>query len=304
MLTLWILLATTPSDAPLRIVTGSGIRLRDRATLEAKTVGRLPLGATAACLKRAGKATASGKTGGFCQTKLPDGTQGWFFEPVTAPFDPAMDQRAYRAIATERHRSLGYCAKKRKSDVWGFQTFILERVKKASTPAERTAWRFEELKLLQKQACLYLGGDKRIYRDESQGARLKRDTIWKLVQEAKKSDAKLAEKIAWFAVQHGHDFECEGWWPCYIAWKEKIECRYLNSFPKGQHAPLVLKKIEELIQAAHKSLTQDGFKAADFEASDRENLTKIGQCVARSSSTKRAQTTAALRKLQAELNKP
>ncbi len=275
-LLLTVLASSTPD---LRIVAGSGLRVRAQADTRSKIVGRLPLGETLPCLERSGSAKVGKMSGAFCRTRLASGAEGFFYEPLTRAFDPDQAQKAYEAIARERKSALGYCDEARKSDVWGYQAFLRTRIAAASTPARKARWRLEELRLLQRQACLYLGGDQRVYRDESQGARLKREVIWKLVDRSLKTAPKVAEEAAYFAVAHGMDFECEGWGPCYLAWKKQIECAYLKRFPKGAHAEGAVEGVGRTAKDLLAEIEKGNLPAADLAGHDLTTVREVRACL-------------------------
>jgi hypothetical protein len=71
--------------------------------------------------------------------------------------------------------------------------------------------------------------------DEPGGRWLLRDkTIWDLHVRAARTPS--AEAIAWLAVTNGLGGECEGYLPCYVDWRNKLEGEYLRRHPDGLHA--------------------------------------------------------------------
>jgi hypothetical protein len=262
----------------LRVVTGTGLRVRAAPDTTSEVLEKLELGATAACLGRVGEAVVGEKKGAFCRTRLADGREGYFFEPLTGPFDPARPEAAWQAIVDERTAALPYCAQKRKEDVWGFQRFLLGRAAAATGPADKARWELAELRLIKVQACLYLGGDARVYRDEAQGARLKREALWAFVDRAHGTPA--AEEGAWLAVEHGHDFECEGYLPCYLAWKRNVEAEYLKRFPDGPHAQDAVRGIGEAARPVLAALEKGELGREDLGEYDLGVLASIRQALA------------------------
>ncbi|HSA21999.1 MAG TPA: SH3 domain-containing protein, partial [Myxococcota bacterium] len=254
----------------LRVVTGTGLRVRSAPDTTSEVLEKLELGATAACLGRVGEAVVGEKKGAFCRTRLADGREGFFFEALTGPFDPARPEDAWRAIVDERTAALEYCAEKRKEDVWGFQRFLLARAAAATGPGDKARWELAELRLIKVQACLYLGGDARVYRDESQGARLRREALWSFVDRVQGTPA--SEQGAWLAVEHGHDFECEGYLPCYLAWKRHVEAEYLRRFPDGPHAQDAARGIGEAARPVLAALEKGELGREDLGANDLETL--------------------------------
>lgn len=231
------LILTSQPAAPteeLRVVTGSGLRVRADADPTSAVLERLPLGTVVPCLERSGEATVGEQKGRFCRTELADGRQGWFFEPLTRSFDPARPEEAWSAIVAERAAALEGCSADRKEDVWGYHRFLLDRAAEAKDPAARARWELLELRLVRAQACLFFGGDARIYRDEAQGPRLERKAIWSFVDRVRGTPS--SEEAAWMAVEHGRDFECEGFLPCLLDWHKSVECEYLKRFPEAPRA--------------------------------------------------------------------
>jgi len=274
------LLVAAPAWAAeeLRVVTGTGLRVRAAPDTTSEVLEKLELGATAPCLGRVGEAAVGERKGAFCRTRLADGREGFFFEPLTALFDPTRAEEAWRAIVAERTAALPYCAEGRKEDVWGFQRFLLARAAAATSPAERARWELLELRLVKAQACLYLGGDARVYRDEAQGARLKREALWAFVDRVRGTPA--SEEGAWLAVEHGHDFECEGYLPCYLAWRRHVEAEYLRRFPDGPHAGDAVRGVAEAARPVLAALEKGELGREDLGETDLATLTELGASLA------------------------
>lgn len=262
-----------------RVVTGSGLRVRARADATSTVLERLELGATVPCLARTGDATLGDRRGGFCRTRLADGREGFFFEPLTGPFDRARPEAAWQAIVDERTAALAQCATQRKEDVWGYQRFLLARAAAATSAAERARWGLLELRLLRVQACLYAGADPRFYVDEAQGPRLKREAIWSFVDRVKGTPS--AEEAAWLAIEHGHDFECEGSLPCLLGWTRHVEGEYLVRFPDGPHAQDAVRGIAEAARNVLAALEKREVGPADMGAKDLEMLAAVRGAIAR-----------------------
>jgi hypothetical protein len=232
ILVTWAHAALAQGDAPERLVTASGMRVREAPSTDAPVVERVALGRVLRCLEQQGD---------FCRTELPEGKVGWFFAPLTEPL--AQDAEAQLQRLTDRRfAELAEAGEDRRADLFDFHRFLLRRVEQAQTPLGKARARLDELRLVRLHPQVF-HGDPRIYRDEAQGHRMKREALWKLVDELRPTAPEVAEQAAFLAVEHGHDFECEGFIGCMAGWWKRVECEYLERFPDGAHANQVLERL-------------------------------------------------------------
>jgi hypothetical protein len=256
--------AARQSTTRSRIVTASGVRLRERPETGAGEVARLPLGVVVQELERSpDKAKVGTAEDYWYQVAAPDGARGWVFGGLTAPFDPARRVEIYRALANER---LGNTAAtfNELSDLVRF----LDRALKETTPREAHA----ELELARLSALARslvsismeqhetppykswtTEHDPDIVYSEPAGQWFVRaDRFWDL--QRKYRDLSLAERAAWQAAQTPLPGECEGYLPCHLSVESMTSGNYLKLYPRGPHAEAALASITELLEQVSEDL--------------------------------------------------
>ena len=121
------------------------------------------------------------------------------------------------------------------------------------------------------------------------------EVIWKLHDQYR--DAKVAEDIAWLAVENGLPGECEGYVPCDAVGMNQLDGEYLRRYPRGTHVAETIDRLEGTLE---QSLTlATGPEGSDFlnPATDctdlRAPLTALRAAIAGSpANAERAQTLA------------
>ena len=225
--------------APTRIVSAANVTLRALPSASSAAITQLPLGT---------EATGAGPAGldkTWLRVRLSDGREGWVLASMTKPLDPAWRWPTFDRIIADR---LG-----RKGD--GFPalaelvTFI-ERVAPEYTDPEGRG-RVELARLRATAAALAAvppNGGRRdpyaswlaarkddVFYDEPGGRWLLSNTaLWD--SQARQASTASADGIAWFAVTNGLGGECEGYLPCYVESRNRLQGEYLRRHPAGRHA--------------------------------------------------------------------
>jgi hypothetical protein len=222
-----------------RMIAAANVTVRQTPSPQAPVVAQLPLGTEVA---EAGDADAD-KT--WVRILTPDGKDGWVLANLTRPIDPFWKWQTQEALIAERLA--------RKGD--GFRALVelvsfIERIADTFTdPDARARMDLYRLKALQQAlSAIPISHDKRdpyaswlnryttwISYSEPGGRWLvANDAIWK-VHDARVNTA-AADEIAWLSVTVGLGGECEGYVPCYVEWRNRLQGEYLRRYPRGAHA--------------------------------------------------------------------
>jgi hypothetical protein len=241
-----------------RITAATNVTLRAQPSPTAPAVAQIPLGT---------EVTDAGPVGldkTWVRVKLGDGREGWLLANLTKPLDTAWRWPTFDRIITER---LG-----RKGD--GFPALaelvaFIERVAPEYTDPDGRA-RVELSRLRATAAALaaipadgarrdpyapWLAARKTDVIYDEPGGRwlLSSAAIWDL--HARHAKTMSADDIAWFAVTNGLGGECEGYLPCYVEWRNRLQGEYLRRQPGGRHvdeAVGVVKDTADLLTAPPK----------------------------------------------------
>src|SRR2546423_3922052 len=81
--------ALAQTNAPSRITTASGVRLRAEASTTAEEIARLPLGVIVTEVERSPDKTKVGAAEDYWYLVEAGSVKGWGFRGLVAPFDPA-----------------------------------------------------------------------------------------------------------------------------------------------------------------------------------------------------------------------
>ncbi len=229
------LLVASAVGGDLRLVTVTGLRLHAEPNASSAVVLRVPLGTVIECGERSPDVDVGGTHGAFCKVRAGDRV-GWAFEPLTAPVADDGDAQLQALI----DKRMGALDDAERADLYELDGLIRRQIDGTADRNLRLAARLDELRLLDKHAAVF-AGDKRIYDDPSQGKRLRRAPILKLVDDAR--DTPVSEPAMWFLVEHGRDGECETNAGCHMDWMVRLEVRYLRAHPQGPHAGAALAHI-------------------------------------------------------------
>ena len=222
-----------------RLTVAANVTLRALPSTTAATVAQLPLGTE---LVDAGPADLD-RT--WLRVKIADGREGWLRGNLTRTIDPAWRWPAFDRLIAER---LG-----RKGDGFAAQAELvafIDRVAPEYTDLEGRA-RIDLARLRAIQAALgsmpfdagrrepyaaWIAARKSDVTYDAPAGRwiLSSAPIWDL--QTKHGATATADDIAWFAVTNGLPGECEGYLPCYLRWRNRLQGEYLRRQPNGRHA--------------------------------------------------------------------
>ena len=243
-------LQAAPLSDAVRITAAANITLRQTPGPGAPAVGQLPLGS---------EVTEVGPPGmdkTWIRVRATDGREGWLQTKLTARLDPAWRWTTLDRIIADR---LG-----RKGD--GFAAAVelvsfIDRVSKEYTnPDGKAQVELGRLRAISAAlSAIPVGGYRRepmagwlkslgpvVVFDEPGGRYLIADkAIWDLHTRSAKTPA--ADDIAWLAVTNGLGGECEGYLPCYVDWRNRLEGEYLRRHPDGRHAAEAVGAVKSTI---------------------------------------------------------
>ena len=241
-----------PSTPAVRITAATNVTLRALPSTNAAAVAQLPLGTE---LTDSGPADLD-RT--WVRVKLADGREGWLRTDLTKPIDRAWRWPTFDRIIEER---LG-----RKGDGFAAQAELVafvDRVAPEYTDAEGHA-RIDLARLRALQAALgtipfrgdqrepyasFLGARKATvtYDDPAGRWLVASEAIWDL--QSKHASTATADDLAWFAVTNGLAGECEGYLPCYLRWRNRLQGEYLRREPNGRHVDEAIGLVKETADA-------------------------------------------------------
>jgi Bacterial SH3 domain len=240
-----------------RITTASGVRVRSQPDTSANEVAKLPFGAVVRELGQSQEKARVGAAEDFWyMVNAPDGTIGWVFGGLTAPFDAARRAETYQRIADERlaNKSASF------NELAELVRF-LDRATKEKEVTRRDAVASLELARLtalarslssipvdQHDSPVYkqwtTERDKEIVYSEPAGQWFVRaDLLWNL--QKKYADLPVGERIAWAAAETPLPGECEGDLGCTLYYASATHGQYLKLYPRGPHAAAALSRVAE-----------------------------------------------------------
>ncbi len=243
-------LRAAPLPDGLRLTSAANVTLRQTPTAGAPAVGQLPLGTELTDVGPPGM----DKT--WIRVRASDGREGWVMTSLTRRLDPIWRWTTYDQIIADRLA--------RKGD--GFPaavelvTFIDRVLPEYTNPDGRAQVEYNRLRAIAAavRAIPFNHGRREPYAawlkswsavvvyDEPGGRWLMADTaIWSL--HARSSKAPVADAVAWFAVTNGLGGECEGYLPCYVDWRNRLEGEYLRRHPDGRHADAAVAAVKGTI---------------------------------------------------------
>ena len=232
-------LAAAPASDVVRLTAATNITLRQTPGPGAPAVAQLPLGS---------EVTEVGPPGmdkTWIRVRAANGSEGWLQAKLTARLDPTWRWTTYDRIIADRLA--------RKGD--GFAASVelvsfIDRVSKEYTnPDGKAQVELGRLRAISNAlSAIPANGYRRepmsswlkslgpvVVFDEPGGRYLLADKpIWDL--HTRSAKAPVADDIAWLAVTNGLGGECEGYLPCYVDWRNRLEGEYLRRHPDGRHA--------------------------------------------------------------------
>ena len=256
---IWVLLETMSVHAapssPVRIITGSNVRVRQEPTTSAKEISKLALGTLVQELGRTSKQETIGNMQDYWyQIGFADGQQGWIFGSFTMPYSEAKRDTIYQEITRARlsRDQLNFF------DQIDLVRFLTHASAEVSTPEIAAELKLARLRVLrqsleplqtpppefeewtqEQQANIYYG--------EIQGRWLVWSNLfWDL--HAQYQTLPIADDIAWEAAQNPSGGECEGYVPCHLSRINQSYGKYLTLYPAGKYTLNALQIIRELLQ--------------------------------------------------------
>ena len=233
-----------------RLTSVANVTLRQTPAPGAPAVGQLPLGSELTDVGPPGM----DKT--WIRVRAADGREGWVQSSMTKRVDPVWRWSAYDEIVAERLA--------RKGD--GFPAAVelvafIDRVAPEYTNTDGRA-HIELARLRAVSATLsaipakadrrepYAGwvkslGPLVIFDEPGKRWILSDKAIWDLHGKSAKTPS--ADAIAWLAVTNGLNGECEGYLPCYVDWRNRLEGEYLRRQPDGAHVGDAVSSISRTV---------------------------------------------------------
>ena len=293
--------AAKPEGGPGgRITVAANVTLRALPSTTAAPVAQLPLGTLL---------TDSGPAGldrTWVRVKLTDGREGWLRGNLTHSLNHAWKWPTYDRIIAERLA--------RKGDGFAAQAELvafIDRVAPEYTDPDGRA-RIDLAHLRAVQATLgsmpfdagrrepyaaWIAARKSELTYDAPAGRwiLSSAPIWEL--QTKHANTALADDIAWFAVTNGLPGECEGYLPCYLRWRNRLQGEYLRRQPNGQHAEEAIGLVKTTVDTL--SAPSKPHETYDFERTRdcRDVTASIDALVAAIKNTKTPNRDAAITSL-------
>lgn len=296
-----------------RIVTASGVRLRERPDTTSTEVARLQLGAVVQVQERGAERVRVGEAEDYWYlVSAPEGARGWVFGGLTAPFEPARRDAIYARLSKER-LSNASATFAELSDLVRFLDRATKQVTRREALAELELTRLVALarslasfSIEDQEKPPYKAWtaehEREIAYSEPAGQWYVRvDRFWDL--QRKYRDLPLAERAAWEGAQTPLPGECEGFLPCYLYMLSETYGKYLQFHPRGAHAEAALGHISEFLGQVTEDLRGRN-PVYNVERADRQEFrrtaTTLRAQLAAAAGPKKAQ---ALRQLDAILRR-
>lgn len=243
------------SDAPMRIITASNVRVRQEPKASAQEVAKVLLGVLVQELGRTPQKEVIGTVEDYWyQIGIPDVGQGWVFGGFTLPYDEARRDALYQEITQMRLKRVQL----NWFDQIDFVRFLTRASAEVQNPGIAADFKLTRLRVLRQSIQLLQNPppefqewiqeqQANIYYAEIQGTWLVLPNIfWELCAEYQALP--IADDIAWEAAQNPVGGECEGYVPCHLSRINQSYGRYLTLYPAGKYAPTALQAISEELQ--------------------------------------------------------
>jgi hypothetical protein len=277
--------AAPPQQSPThsRIVTASGVRLRERPDTGAGEVARLQLGVVVEESEHSPDKVKIGALEDYWYlVSAPGGARGWVFGGLTAPFDSEHRDLIYNRLAQDRLANTAATFAEL-SDLVLFLDRATKEVTRRDALAELELSRL--VALARSLASIPMenlektpykewttGHEKEIVYSEPAGQWFVRaDLFWNL--ERKYRGLPLAERAAWQAAETPLPGECEGYLPCHLSLEIWTSGKYLKLYPRGAHAEAAVARILELLTQVSEDL-RGSSPAYDVPREDRAEFQK------------------------------
>jgi hypothetical protein len=285
-------------SAKSRITTASGVRVRSEPAESAGEIARLPLGTV---VRELGRTPEKGRAGSledyWYRVATTDGKEGWVFGGLAAPFDVSDRDRIYLKIASDR-LSVKDAAFADLVDLYSFLSTAAGEVKDRGVQGEIELARLlalkravEEIPPEKQEEPQYASWIKSqeedlVYNEPAGQWIVIPDLFWDL--QKKYADLPLAERIAWEAANNPLPGECEGYFPCYLAFFNRTKGRYLELYPGGSHAEEAINEMVESLDDI-RALRETASPPDQEERGEaRKELNKLRETVAKTSGNRKA----------------
>ncbi|MDT7779368.1 MAG: hypothetical protein QOC99_1880 [Acidobacteriota bacterium] len=267
-----------------RIVTASGVRLRERPDTGAGEVARLQLGVVVEESEHSPDKVKIGALEDYWYlVSAPGGARGWVFGGLTAPFDSEHRDLIYNRLAQDRLANTAATFAEL-SDLVLFLDRATKEVTRRDALAELELSRL--VALARSLASIPMenlektpykewttGHEKEIVYSEPAGQWFVRaDLFWNL--ERKYRGLPLAERAAWQAAETPLPGECEGYLPCSLSLETWTNGKYLKLYPRGPHAAKALANISEFIEGVTQDQSTDN-PTYSWAGDDEAELQKL-----------------------------
>lgn len=234
----------------LRLTRVSGARVRTAPNQKADETGRIPLATVLEVYEQSReKVTVQGASGAqsdyWYRIRAEDGLEGWIFGGLTLPYAPSNRLPLLLELYEQRLGMEGASF----TELADLQNAIERTQLEVGRVPEWFGLELSRLQTLRaalNQVPLDLAetepygswlrkNDAILFRDEIQGAWLMRsDKIWEL--EPSFRGTAWGDALAWFAAGLPLGGECEGYLVCVLEAERFTQGRYLDAYPRGQHA--------------------------------------------------------------------
>lgn len=293
-----------------RMIAASGVRLRERPSVDAPEVARLSIGTVVDELARSPeKVQIGGESEHWYQVRAAAGQEGWVFGVVTSPVE-AGGEDAARVKLAERRLGVQDAPFADRVDLYNM---LQAAAGSAQGPAKAE---FELLRLLAIRHVLDTrevsgapaagvaewarGLGPWVAHDEiSASWLLKADTLWSLSEQ--NAGNPVGERAAWEASQSPMGGECEGDASCVLMRLDRAEGRYLRAWPNGAHTA---QAVAVILQTAGEPYVQQGVAETPKEYAKelRDTLASLTKAVESSPATEpRTKALQALKDLTARV---
>jgi len=266
-----------------KITTVSAMRVRSGPQVTAQEIARLKLGTVVNATERSpNQDTVGGKTDYWYLVNLPNNQSGWLFGGLLLDYDANQREQLLRQIIDARLKAENTDFADR-LEIYELATRATPEAKDVNTRAE-----FELLKLLAlattAEAFNNDRSDKSPYREWLKahsaevipnefagGYNMRTELLWNL--ETKYHTLRIAERIAWAAVENPQPHDCEGDEVCNLfTFEAGVE--YLRRHPNGAHAAEAIKTFDDLFTDEVIKMA-NGKETDPYIVEDRKNVRKL-----------------------------
>lgn len=257
-----------------RLVTSTGLRIREAPDAEARVVEKVSLGTVLPCLAQSAPVTVGEHTAPFCKAK-----NGWYFTALTEPLAEKPKQIDALIEARAAPFKDRFVEPAEWPDVYQVHNLMRIRIDERTGDAKLRA-RIDELVFVAAHPNVF-AKDPRVAGDDSQGDRVKNEAFEKLVSDAKAgASGPVLEDAAWALYQHGLGGECEGYAPCVIGRLDRTACRFLRTVGFPENNARAAKAIDDVVETLQ-SRTEPIADGGDVKREALLELAKVRDCVQR-----------------------